>query len=287
MKFKILVVGNNTNLINDLFLNRDVSLDFITSSCRYDDIRNHVKYFSPDLFLYCMEQESAENAETIGNIRRSVLKKDIPVAIVCDMPEKGVNSADFPGGAPQLPIFHPVTAKEINSKILYFLNQQKTDLNAASKSSAKQDDISLDSLLAEHSKIREIEYLEREILSPTEKKRILVIDDSPNMLKLINNLLDTKYEVATAVSGKIALRFLSKKPVDLILLDYEMPEEDGPTVFQNIKAIPELQDIPVVFLTGINDVNKIQKALSLKPQGYLLKPIDQKKLLERISELID
>lgn len=287
MKFKILVAGNNTSLISDLFLSKDISLDLLTSSCRYDDLRNHAKYFSPDLFLYCMEDESVENIETITNIRRNVLKKDIPVAIVCAMPEKGINSADFPGGVPQLPIFWPVTAKEINSKILYFLNQQKTDSATASDNSAIQDDISLDSLLTEYSKIREIEYLEKEITSPTVKKRILVIDDSPNMLKLINNLLDAKYEIATAVSGKIALRFLSKKPVDLILLDYEMPDEDGPTVFQNIKAIPELQDIPIVFLTGINDVSKIQKALSLKPQGYLLKPIDQKKLMERISELID
>lgn len=120
-----------------------------------------------------------------------------------------------------------------------------------------------------------------------EKKRILIIDDSPTMLKAINELLKHKYEVATAINGKIGLRYLQNKKVDLILLDYEMPNMSGPEVFQALAANPETADIPIVFLTGVNDASKIQKALLLKPQGYLLKPVDRAGLLSKLSELLD
>lgn len=283
MKYKILVVGNNASIINDLFLYKDVSLDFITSSIRYDDIRNHVKYLNPDMLLYCMGTENTESAGTIANIRRELLKTKVPVAIICEPPEKGFKYSDFPGGAPKLLMFRPITASEINEKIIHFLENPGEEQVATPEAAAERS-------IASHTS-RKIEVDEKEKVKEVEeisdKKRILVIDDAPNMLKIINNLLDSKYEVATAVSGKVALKFLAKKPVDLILLDYEMPGEDGPTVLQQIRSIPEFSNTPVIFLTGINDVNKIQKALSLKPQGYLLKPIDQKKLLDRISELID
>lgn len=119
-----------------------------------------------------------------------------------------------------------------------------------------------------------------------EKKRILIIDDSPTMLKAINELLKHKYEVATAINGKIGLRYLQNKKVDLILLDYEMPNMSGPEVFQALAANPETADIPIVFLTGVNDASKIQKALLLKPQGYLLKPVDRAGLLSKLSEIL-
>ena len=83
------------------------------------------------------------------------------------------------------------------------------------------------------------------------------------------------------------MRFLEAKEVSLILLDDEMPEMDGPAVLEELRADPYLTTIPVVFLTGINDVEKIKSALALKPQGYLLKPVEKESLLAKIRELID
>lgn len=119
------------------------------------------------------------------------------------------------------------------------------------------------------------------------RHRILVIDDATIVHKTIKGHLDAEYEVATAISGKVALRFLQAKEVSLILLDYEMPEMDGPAVLNKLREDPYLAQIPVVFLTGINDVEKIKNALALKPQGYLLKPVDKNALISKIHELID
>jgi response regulator RpfG family c-di-GMP phosphodiesterase len=106
------------------------------------------------------------------------------------------------------------------------------------------------------------------------------------MLKVIKLHLHEKYDVATAISGKVALKFLETKKTDLILLDYEMPEENGVQVLEKLRLNPDTMNIPVIFLTGITDRKKIQNALVMKPQGYLLKPIDRKKLLATIDDIL-
>ena len=116
--------------------------------------------------------------------------------------------------------------------------------------------------------------------------RILVIDDNPLMLKTIKEHLHEDYDVATANSGSVAFRFLEKRQVDLILLDYEMPEQDGPTVLKKLRNQPSTSDVPIIFLTGISDRKRIQKALVLQPDGYLLKPIDHDKLIKTIKQYI-
>ena len=105
------------------------------------------------------------------------------------------------------------------------------------------------------------------------------------MLKTLKEYLHEDYDVATAVSGRVALKFLERKKTDLILLDYEMPEENGPAVLEKLRANEETKDIPVIFLTGVSDRKKIQEALALRPQSYLLKPIEREKLVDAIAKI--
>lgn len=72
----------------------------------------------------------------------------------------------------------------------------------------------------------------------------------------------------------------------MIILDYEMPGESGADVLKRIRDNDATSNLPVVFLTGITDKEKIKKVLSYKPQGYLLKPVEREKLLQIISNTI-
>lgn len=121
---------------------------------------------------------------------------------------------------------------------------------------------------------------------PEEERVIMVIDDSPLMLKTISSMLNNTYKVATAKSGKAARRYLAGKTVDLILLDYEMPDENGLSIFMKLKGNPATADIPIVFLTGVDDIDKVCGALSLQPDGYLLKPVEVTALTEKIEEML-
>ncbi|MBQ8822710.1 MAG: response regulator [Lachnospiraceae bacterium] len=119
-----------------------------------------------------------------------------------------------------------------------------------------------------------------------EMKHILVIDDDLMMLRLVKAELKDRYNVATAVSGKVGLKFLERKRTDLIILDYEMPEENGAEVLEKLRANPMTRNIPVIFLTGMNNREKIKQLVAMKPQGYLLKPIKCEQLVATIKQII-
>ena len=82
------------------------------------------------------------------------------------------------------------------------------------------------------------------------RKHVLVVDDNSMMLKLIKEYLHETYDVATAVSGKIAMKFLERRMTNLILLDYEMPGENGPAVLEQLRANEATKDIPVFTIIG-------------------------------------
>lgn len=118
------------------------------------------------------------------------------------------------------------------------------------------------------------------------KKRVLVIDDDPRMLRSIKIQLEELYDVAIVTNGKNALDYLFSHTVDIIFLDYIMPDQDGPVVLQSIREIPMFQNIPVVFLTGVSDKDKVKKGLNLNPQGYLLKPVSRECLIQTINSVL-
>lgn len=119
------------------------------------------------------------------------------------------------------------------------------------------------------------------------KKTILVVDDNATTLRGIKNVLDPYYEVILANSGMRAIAAIAKKRPDLVLLDYEMPVCDGKQTFEMIRADDEIKDIPVVFLTGVNDKVHITEVLKLIPAGYMLKPYEPEKLLSTIKNVLE
>ncbi len=119
------------------------------------------------------------------------------------------------------------------------------------------------------------------------KKRILVVDDNGTTLRTMKAMLEDYYEVAIAISGAQAMTSIGKKRPDLILLDYEMPVCDGRMTLEMIRADEEMKDIPVVFLTAVNDRANIEAVLKLKPAGYFLKPAVKDKLIAEIEKILN
>ncbi len=118
----------------------------------------------------------------------------------------------------------------------------------------------------------------------SERKKILIIDDNPTTLRMLQSQLEKKYRVFIASSGINGISFLVKQQVDLILLDYEMPVADGPQILEMIRQDINLSNIPVMFLTGKSDIDSVVKAVSLKPVNYLLKSSPTRELLSEIDD---
>ena len=119
-----------------------------------------------------------------------------------------------------------------------------------------------------------------------QKKTILLVDDSALMLRSLKAMLESYYEIRLAKSGKQALKMLEKEKPDLILLDYEMEGIDGRMMFEMMRADDALKDIPVVFLTSVANRQAIYSVLKSKPDGYILKPPDEKRIRKTIEEVL-
>ena len=121
-------------------------------------------------------------------------------------------------------------------------------------------------------------------LDTGEKPTILVVDDTPDNLTLVSNLLKKDYRVRVAISGEKALKIaLSETPPDLILLDVMMPVMDGYEVCQQLRSHPLTAHIPVIFLTAKSEVEDERKGLSLGASDYITKPISPPILEARVK----
>ena len=118
-----------------------------------------------------------------------------------------------------------------------------------------------------------------------EKKKILLVDDNLIQLSIVEILLRKNYEVATAKSGKEALDSLLQGLVpDLIVLDILMPNMDGWEAFGRIRAISLLHNVPIVFLSAVNEKEEINRAFEMGAADFITKPFNGKDFLERIKK---
>lgn len=116
-------------------------------------------------------------------------------------------------------------------------------------------------------------------------QKILFIDDSKMQLQVLQGLLKNDYEVFTSESGLAGIDVAKKHHPDVIFLDYGMPVISGPETLEKLRGNVSTRDIPVVFLTGVDDKDEAMAALRLKPQGYLLKPVTKDRLVDVIKKL--
>ena len=122
------------------------------------------------------------------------------------------------------------------------------------------------------------------------KKRIVAVDDSNVVLKMLKNALDKdEYELHPFSTGKRALEYLVQKDKipDLIILDIEMPEMNGYDVLERIKKMDHLESVPVIFLTANNEKKQVLKAVTGGVKDYVVKPIDKDILTRKMNILFN
>lgn len=121
-------------------------------------------------------------------------------------------------------------------------------------------------------------------LDPTPKGDILLVDDSPTNLRLLMTLLEARgYEVRGVLSGRMALMAAQAAPPDLILLDITMPQMDGYQVCRHLREDPRTQEIPVIFVSGLNEALDKVQAFQVGGVDYITKPFQFEEVLARIE----
>lgn len=301
MKNKLLLLGNNKRLITDFFMQMDFAFDCVSSSTIVADLKAHYKFFKPDAIVYCMRAEGRDNITgVVGFLESTVKHAKTPFVVIADASDYEFWTKT-PGAGADLRIGVSAPLQEIQSEISNAIRGRKHhDHHAHNHDRQKPDGNNMANIFDTLAKLEtglggkagglaselDLDKLLKKEAGDSGRPRILVIDDSTIIHKAIKNYIGKEYDISAAISGMAALRFLQAKEVNAILLDYEMPGMDGIEVIEQIRRNPLTEDIPVIFLTGVDDTDKIQSALKYRPNGYLLKPVDRNVLLNKLKEVL-
>lgn len=270
MKYRILLNGGNPAIITDFFRFTDSQFKCLTTSSYTTDILNHFELFQPDAYVCFLDSMYDETMMQIRAVKESEAYNGAPIILVgtvdvCnDIEASSVQS-------PDLLVKRPISTDNLALRIVRFFEERKEmEATAAEIQAAVRARLS------------------KEKTSPATapvKKHVLVVDDDRSILKLLKTALSDEYEVTTMLNGVLVEKLIESRNVDIIILDYEMPIETGAEIFKRIKKNKKAENIPVCFLTGVAEREKIIEIMKLKPHGYLLKPIDMDMLRAAISNL--
>lgn len=113
---------------------------------------------------------------------------------------------------------------------------------------------------------------------------ILIVDDTPNNLRFLSKMLTEQgYEVRKAINGAMALKSVQSEPPDLILLDIMMPELNGYEVCSALKSDQRTREIPIIFLSALDEVMDKVKAFKVGGIDYITKPFQFEEVLVRVK----
>lgn len=115
-------------------------------------------------------------------------------------------------------------------------------------------------------------------------KRLLLIDDDPNLILLVKDYLEFRgYEVVTAENGREALEVLEKDIPDMIICDVMMPEMDGYSLVKHVREDPRTNWVPVLFLSAKGQSQDRVKGLSTGADVYMVKPFEPEELVAQVE----
>lgn len=119
--------------------------------------------------------------------------------------------------------------------------------------------------------------------SSQDKQTVLIVDDTPDNIDILREILSSDYAVKAAISGRQALKIAKSNKPDLILLDILMPEMDGYEVCQRLKSDPVTRDIPVIFVTAKGHFADEEQGFRLGAVDYITKPVSPPIVKARIK----
>lgn len=259
---KILFVADISKTAGDIFNSLSKKYELIMQDFNKVILPNRISEMQPDLIVVYASEFSNENSLAFKEIVTNEKSKSFPIIFIGNKFDYKDYIMPYGGNIAGI-ILTPSPMSNIIEKI----------------------SIALDSI---HSKNGEPKDTGKNPAAKADnRKHILVVDDDPVMLRALITILKEFYKTTVAKSGTAAISLLGTQSPDLILLDYMMPVCDGIQTLQMIRSEEKTKEIPVFFLTGVSDTESVKNAMSLKPEGYILKSMKPSEILKRIGDFFE
>jgi CheY-like chemotaxis protein len=120
-----------------------------------------------------------------------------------------------------------------------------------------------------------------------QRRRILIVDDDPNMVHILARTLLDVAQLHFAVRGEDALKKLGQHEPDVMLIDVEMPDMNGYEVLERMRGNPRTRDTQVIMVTSHNDETYRKRAMSLGAVDFFVKPVNRAMIRERVEQLLN
>lgn len=252
---KVLLIGELNDIARSL--NECLADDYQVQLCseQVENVQAMIKIVKPDLVIIC--QIGVEEIDTA--IFQLIREKCSRTPVIGITTNEGWNQCrDFYRSEQFDVMFRPVAKSDLLEKCNQLLYSYGT---ASSKKTVSAGTL--------------------------QRKKIMIVDDSALLLRSMKSMLENYYDICLAKSGEQALKLIPRENPDLVLLDYEMQGMSGKDTLEAMKEDEDMQSIPVVFLTSIADRKSIYSVLKSEPDGYILKPPDEKRIWETIEEILN
>lgn len=268
MKLKICITGRNPNIIDDVaeHLKEDRGYYPAKIPPRKDALFDMVMEQRPRVIIICMGDETEDGIGTYDVLNMAFRQGNCTIIVIAGeedeklfMKHSELEHVLF--------LSRPVSLFALYEKLAEIeeLQKKETEENLGA--------------FREHKK-------EGSVLG-FRRKHILVVDDDPEQLMMIRDQLREFYEVTLVKSGQAAIKAMAREIPDLVLLDYLMPGEDGPSFLRRMRTLGTFADIPVVFLTGMKEKQVVMQTIAeLKPKGYIIKPSKKSEIVAKIIDVL-
>ena len=269
MELKILLTGKNRRIAGNIseHLSSDKGYRVVSCGPGYDAIFRAIPQEQPHIAIICLGDEERETIKIYDALTDRDEIGQIEVIVVANKADLKIFKEYIKlDGIRYLP--RPVSILELYNLLNDIEKKIGPRLQKARKEETKKE--------------RETEHN-----YGIRRKRILVVDDDAEQLSQIKGNLEEFYDVTPVRSGFDALKYLEKHEVDLVLLDYIMPVMDGAKVLYRLRTTRAHASLPVIFLTGMTERDKVVKTLvELRPQGYIVKPAKKSEIVAKIIDVL-
>ncbi len=303
MTYKLLVNGSNLSMVKEFLGLMENSFDCLSTTDGFGDLCKHCRLFEPNAILFFVDRLYSGLVDTLHQFKSDRRYNSIPVIFITK--EEVIRELEIQGdkGLVDFTLYRPISSDNIILRTMGYLDKAIGSAEDVMPQFAEDTAVYEEAMPA--APVQPVPEAPKAPAAPTPapapaapakqeqpaasgpaKKQILVVDDDRNVLKMLKTALEEKYEVTSTLNGLIVEKVLATKKIDLIVLDYEMPIMTGAEVYRKIKAKPEYANIPICFLTGVSDKEKVMEIMSLRPDSYLLKPLDLEVLMTAIENLI-
>ncbi|OGI03036.1 MAG: hypothetical protein A2104_01830 [Candidatus Melainabacteria bacterium GWF2_32_7] len=271
----------NILIIEDNFMNLEMASELLKNAgheiIMTENTKEGIKLAklkSPDLILMDLSLPEMDGLTATKILKQDPLTKNIPVvaftALVMNSDREKAFGAGCSGFIPK-----PIEVSTFASVVEKYLKNS----NIAEKKTEQEENTEEE--LFEKDDSNEEKYEKPDLKHKWHK--VLIVDDNPMNTELLKETLEQIGQSSViAYSGKKALEIINSEKFDLILLDIMMPEMSGYELIEHLKANPKTADIPVIFVSALNETSDIVKGLDLGSYGYVTKPYNIEELKAKI-----